>query len=54
MQKAAGLGHSYIAITDHATPIKMIRGITAERLDDLIAEVRRVAAAYPGYGAGRN
>jgi DNA polymerase (family 10) len=47
VQKAAGLGHSYIAITDHATPIKMIRGITAERLDDLIAEVRRVAAAYP-------
>lgn len=47
VQKAVSLGYSHIAITDHATEIKMIRTLTPERLEEQVKEIRRVAAAYP-------
>ena len=31
-QKARSLGYSYLAVTDHATEIKLIRGLTAEQI----------------------
>lgn len=49
VQAAIGMGYSYIAITDHATDMKMIRGITHERLDEYLREIRQVQEKYPGF-----
>lgn len=49
VQAAIGVGYSYIAITDHATDMKMIRGITRERLDEQLQEIERLQAKYPDF-----
>lgn len=48
VQKAVSLGYSCVAITDHATEIKMIKSVTPERLAEQAAEIRKVSEAYPG------
>lgn len=40
-------GWDYIAVTDHATEIKMIRGLTEERLLAQIAEIEALRPKYP-------
>ncbi|MGE5578489.1 MAG: PHP domain-containing protein [Bacillota bacterium] len=40
-------GYDYIAVTDHATEIKMIRGLTEERLSAQIAEIEELRPKYP-------
>jgi DNA polymerase (family 10) len=47
VQKARSLGYSYLAITDHATDLKLIRGLTPERLEAQLAEIRDVSRKYP-------
>ncbi len=49
VQAAIEAGYSYIAVTDHATPMAMIRGITSENLDAHLEEVRDVQAKYPDF-----
>lgn len=49
VQAAIGVGYSYIAITDHATEMKMIRGITRERLSEQLLEIENVRAKYPDF-----
>lgn len=44
---ARSRGYDYIAITDHATEIKMIHGLTEERLSAQIAEIEGLRLKYP-------
>ncbi len=46
-EKAAALGYSYIAITDHATYMRMINGITPQKIPAYLQEIDRVQARYP-------
>ena len=45
--KALELGYSYLAITDHATKIRVVRSLDAEKIEDQIAEINRVSMKYP-------
>lgn len=47
VRKAAELGYRYIAITDHATDIKLIRGLDQEKLLAQLSEIREVSSRYP-------
>jgi DNA polymerase (family 10) len=47
VRKALSLGYSYISITDHATEIKMLRSLSAERLKEQVNEIKDVASRYP-------
>jgi putative hydrolase len=38
-RKAAGLGHAYLAITDHSPRLAIAKGLSAERLRDQLVEV---------------
>jgi putative hydrolase len=40
--KAAELGHRYLALTDHSPQLKVAKGLTAERLEDQLEVVRRL------------
>ena len=46
--KALELGYSYLAITDHATKIKVVRSLDIEKIDAQIEEVQRISMKYPG------
>lgn len=45
--KALELGYSYLGITDHATKIRVVRSLDAEKIEDQIAEINRVSMKYP-------
>ena len=47
VQRARELGYSYIAITDHATEVRLIRGLDPERLRSQMAEIHEVSTKYP-------
>ena len=47
VQRARKLGYSYIAITDHASEVKLIQGLDPERLRLQMAEIREVSKKYP-------
>jgi DNA polymerase (family 10) len=46
VQKARSLGYCYIAVTDHATEIKLIRSMTPERLEAQLREIGEVSRKY--------
>jgi DNA polymerase (family 10) len=48
VQKAITLGYSYIAITDHATDIRLIRGLTLEKMEAQLLEIGDLKRKYPG------
>lgn len=45
---AKELGHAYIAITDHASPMGMVRGIKEGNIDDYLALVEEARKAVKG------
>ncbi len=47
VKKAVELGYSYIAITDHATRIKIIDGLDPGRIEAQIEEIEKVSVRYP-------
>ena len=47
VQAARRLRYRYIAVTDHATEIKLIRGLTPERLPAQLAEIEGLRSKYP-------
>lgn len=47
VQKALDLGYSYIAITDHATRIKVINGLDPDKIQAQIQEIQMVSQKYP-------
>lgn len=47
-QKALSMGYSYMAITDHATDIGLIRGLTPERVEAQLREIEELRPKYPG------
>ncbi len=49
MAKAAKeRGFSYIAITDHASPMGMVKGIKSDRIDEYLREIDKARKAVPG------
>lgn len=50
MVKAAiDLGYSYLAITDHASTMTMINGLTPDRLKAQLSEIDSVSRRFPGF-----
>lgn len=47
VEKAVELGYSYVAITDHATKIKVIDGLNPDKIKAQLDEIDRVSAKYP-------
>ncbi len=47
VEKAVELGYSYVAITDHATRIKVIDGLNPEKIKAQLDEIDRVSVKYP-------
>ncbi len=47
VQNARRLGYRYIAITDHATEIRLINGLTPEKVLAQIAEIESLRPKYP-------
>jgi len=47
VRKALSMGYSHIAITDHATNIKLVRGLTPEKMEAQLAEMGGLRLKYP-------
>lgn len=47
--KAISMGYSYLAITDHATFMKVIDGITPEKLDAYLGEIEESRKKHPDF-----
>lgn len=47
VEAAAGLGHEYLALTDHSARLKVANGLSPERLRSQLAQVERLNASAP-------
>ncbi|HHW17656.1 MAG TPA: PHP domain-containing protein [Firmicutes bacterium] len=47
VRKARALGYKYVAITDHATRVKLINGLDPDRVLAQREEIRRISSRYP-------
>ncbi len=47
VKRSIELGYSFIAITDHATEIKIIKGITPRKIEAQIKEIADISKKYP-------
>ena len=45
---AAGLGHEYLAVTDHSPRLRVANGLSAERLRDQLDQVKVLNESDPG------
>lgn len=48
VEAAAGLGHAYVALTDHSPRLTVARGLSAERLAEQLDVVAAINARSPG------
>lgn len=47
VKKAISLGYSYIAITDHATKVKVINGLDSEKAIRQVEAIKEISKRYP-------
>ncbi len=47
VQKALELGYSYIAISDHATKIKVVKSLDVDKLEAQLEEIQEASKKYP-------
>jgi DNA polymerase (family 10) len=47
-EKAAALGYEYIAVTDHSQLLKIAHGLTADRVEEKLEQIRKLNAKLKG------